>query len=218
MADFDPNLGKRIQGVLVAHGIETPIFCPPDLTELAGATQSLVESLGLDMSDDSIKDTPSRIAKMYAEEVFYGLNYNNFPKCTTIENKMRYDEVIVSDGIEVLSMCEHHFVPFVGTAHIGYIPNNKVLGLSKFNRVTDFFARRPQVQERLTEQIHAALSSILETEHIAVVIKAQHFCVKLRGVKDGHTQTHTSKLSGRFRNSEALRAEFFSLIGRGANT
>lgn len=215
----DPSLGKSIHMVLIGMGIETPMSkSPADKFDgiqselgLREGIHKTIASLGLDMSDDSIKETPDRIFKMYTKEVFYGLDYKNFPKCTTITNKMSYDEVIMSDGIDVLSFCEHHFVPFIGHARIAYIPKTKVLGLSKFNRVVDFFSRRPQVQERLTEQIHAAFKYILDTDDIGVVIQAQHMCVRLRGVRQANGTTTTSKLSGRFRTSDALRAEFMAL-------
>jgi GTP cyclohydrolase I len=167
--------------------------------------------LGLDLDDDSLRETPKRVAKMFSEEVFYGLDYSNFPACTVIDNKMGYDEAIAGTKIDVLSMCEHHFVPFIGHAYVAYIPGTKVLGLSKFNRVVDFFARRPQVQERLTEQCHAAFTTILETDDVAVVIRCQHLCVRLRGVKQDGGSTVTSKLGGRFKSVDALRSEFFAL-------
>lgn len=216
----DEQLGIKISTRLQQLGIETPMVNMLYYNDTNGGQSQLIRSahatimnsLGLDLQDDSLKDTPSRIAKMYTQEVFYGLDYTNFPKCTTIENKMGYDEVVVVKGIDVLSMCEHHFVPFIGCAHVGYIPKTKVLGLSKFNRVVDFFSRRPQVQERLGEQIHLALRTILETDDIAIVIEAQHFCVKLRGVKQDNTSTVTSKVTGRFMEKPELRAEFMALI------
>lgn len=216
----DPSLGVAIHEVLVEMGIETPMTIGSQ-TDLATQSEKfgtiekchshIMHSLGLDLNDDSLQDTPKRIAKMYCNEIFTGLDYAQFPKCTTVENKMHYDEMVCVRNIEVKSMCEHHFLPFTGTAHIAYIPRQKVLGLSKFNRVTDFFSRRPQIQERLTEQIAAALSLILDTEDIAVVIKAKHYCVSLRGVQDSCSDTVTSKLSGRFRNNSSLRAEFLSI-------
>jgi GTP cyclohydrolase I len=213
---YDVELGSQISNELKRAGIETPVMLDKLLITrsryIANHFQSIMELLGLDMGDDSLKDTPARIGKMYVNEVFRGLDYGYFPKCTTVINKMHYDEVIISDGIDVLSMCEHHFVPFIGKAYVGYIPDTKVLGLSKFNRVVDFFARRPQVQERLTEQIHLAFRYILDTADVALVIRAQHYCVKLRGVKQTTTTTVTSKVSGRFKEKEALRAEFLSLI------
>lgn len=209
-------LGNQIRELLISLGIETPLFITP--TKSRGLRQQEIETsfggimvnLGLDLNDDSLSDTPKRVAKMYCEEIFQGLNYNNFPKITTIENRMQYDEM-VSVKCQVKSMCEHHFVPFIGTAYIAYIPGTKILGLSKFNRITDFFSRRPQVQERLTAQIHATLCHILGTEDVAIVLKAIHYCVHLRGVQDTTSNTVTSKLSGKFRTIPEARTEFLAL-------
>ncbi len=214
------SIGYQIRNLLIAKGIETPML--PNLDMTATQTQDVIRQefqtimvrMGLDLNDDSLLETPKRVAKMYCEEIFWGLDYDNFPKITVIENKMRYDEMLVTK-CAVLSMCEHHFVPFIGTAHIAYIPSTKILGLSKFNRVTDFFARRPQVQERLTAQVHTALEYILDTDDIAVVIKAIHYCVHLRGVKDSTSSTVTSKLSGKFRDQPEVRAEFLALTRNG---
>ncbi len=211
----DHKLGQEIGKLLVQRGIETPMFhekLDSKSTSVIIRTNhsETMKALGLNMNDDSLCDTPKRIAKMYTEEVFYGLDYGNFPSCTTIENKMKYDEVVAVGKIDVLSLCEHHFVPFIGHAYVAYIPETKVLGLSKFNRVVDFFSRRPQVQERLNAQIHAALTHILGTQDVAVVIHADHMCVKLRGVKQD-SFTATSKITGRFMTNPALRAEFFAL-------
>lgn len=212
------ELGQQIQALLMAKGIETPMVAGWNYegisTTIQDAQYHIMEAMGLNMADDSLRDTPERVAKMYTQEVFTGLDYRNFPKCTTVENKMGYDEVIAVRA-QVNSICEHHFVPFVGTAHIAYIPKNRVLGLSKFNRVTDFFSRRPQIQERLTEQISAALAYILDTDDVAVIIRAEHFCVRLRGCKDVMGMTTTSKLGGRFRANDALRSEFFGLAQLG---
>lgn len=205
------TLGNQIRDHLIELGIETPMsdrFAQYYTTEESFA--NIMTGLNLDLEDDSLKDTPKRVAKMYQEEIFWGLDYTRFPKCTVINNAMNYDEMLVTK-CQVLSMCEHHFVPFIGQAYIAYIPRTKILGLSKFNRVTDFFARRPQVQERLTAQIHAALSLILETQDIAVVIKAIHYCVHLRGVKDSTSNTTTSKLSGKFKEKPEVRSEFLAL-------
>ena len=221
-------MGKKIQALikngqgllvhkrLVELGIETPMkwavggnseHYRPHASRMFS---EIMKGLNLDLKDDSLKETPNRMAKMYCDEIFYGLNYENFPKCTVIENRMKYDEM-VSQKCSVMSTCEHHLVPFVGTAHVAYIPGTKVIGLSKINRLVDFFARRPQVQERLTVQICSALQLILETEDVAVIIAAEHFCVKLRGVKDEQSHTITSKMSGRFMSKPALRAEFLDL-------
>jgi GTP cyclohydrolase I len=214
MAKNDPTLGAKVAQHLQSLSIETPILQGVDHSKLISACAGLVASLGLDTADDSINATPTRLAEMYANELCYGLNYDNFPKCTVIENKMRYDELVIERDIKVHSMCEHHFVPFIGVAHIAYLPSTKVLGLSKLNRVTDFFCRRPQVQERLTEQVAAALSFILGTEDVAVIISAEHMCVKLRGVQDQCSSTVTSKMLGKFREKPELRMEFLSLAGR----
>lgn len=214
----DPVLGKQVHKHLVELGIETPMskeaLLPEDLTPydvIKSSQASIMAVLGLNMDDDSLRDTPDRVADMLLEETMFGLDYNNFPKATTNENKYHYDELVVVNGITVQSMCEHHFQPFIGSACIAYIPKDKVLGLSKFNRVVDFFSRRPQVQERLTVQISAALRLILGTEDVAVVIRAEHFCVKLRGVHDACSDTVTSKLEGKFRSVDALRNEFLTL-------
>jgi len=218
----DADLGKLIRVKLEALGIETPMLnrqgtfnnecCSGGSrwNKVFNATEDVLEALGLDLNDDSLNGTSKRIAKMYCQEIFTGLDYDNFPKCTTVENKMRYDEMVCVTNIDIKSMCEHHFMPFIGTAAIAYIPRDKVLGLSKFNRVANFFARRPQIQERLTEQITAALQFILGTEDVAVVIRAEHYCVKMRGVED-NSITVTSKLDGKFRLKPELRAEFLSL-------
>lgn len=209
----DPELGKRVGLKLKALGIETPITGEGHLNredQIVDCHNKTMYALGLDMSDDSLRETPQRVAKMYCHEIFTGLNYDNFPKCTVIENKMKMDEMIAVRRANVLSVCEHHFVPFVGHAAVAYIPGDKVLGLSKINRVVDFFSRRPQVQERLTLQIFEALKMILETEDIAVVIKAEHFCVRLRGVKQD-SETITSKMGGKFMEKQPLREEFLAL-------
>lgn len=172
---------------------------------------AIMQELGLDLDDDSLKNTPSRVAKMFCDEVFYGLDWTQFPACSTFNNKMKADELVAVSDIEVKSMCEHHFLPFIGTAVVGYLPGEKILGLSKFNRVVDFFSRRPQVQERLTEQIWYALSFILGTEDIGLVIKAEHQCTRLRGVKAFQSITRTSKMGGRFRRVDSLRQEFLSI-------
>lgn len=212
----DSTLGLKVRDALIARGIETPIspigLTPAEQTSIIeDHFQAIMKTLGLDLTDDSLTDTPRRVAKMYVSEIFTGLNYANFPKCTTVENKMSYDELVVVSDINVQSNCEHHFVIIDGKATVAYLPSKKVLGLSKINRVVEFFSKRPQIQERLTEQIHCALSSILETESVAVFIQASHFCVKSRGVRDVTSYTSTSKLGGRFKEA-ALRAEFMGVV------
>lgn len=170
----------------------------------------IMETLGLDLNDDSLKDTPKRIAKMYVNEIFGGLDEKNFPKITVIENKMVYDQMVCIQDIEVLSTCEHHFQPIDGFATIAYIPKTKVIGLSKLNRIAEFFARRPQVQERLTKQIADCLQFILETEDVAVHINAKHYCMIARGIQDSHSTTTTSDLRGAFKTGPETRSEFLS--------
>ena len=215
----DPVLGRKVHEHLKSLGVETPVIknnysglTPPEKIDLIAANfQQVMHVLGLDLTDDSLNDTPNRVAKMYVQETFYGLNIDSFPKITVVENKFKYDEMLVEKNINVMSYCEHHFVGIVGKATVGYIPNGKVIGLSKLNRVVDYFARRPQVQERLTAQIYHALSFILETDHVAVVIDADHYCVKSRGIEDTGSSTVTSKLGGAFKNVDSTRAEFMAL-------
>ena len=213
----DAKLGREVAERLRSLGIETPMKpeCSHSQEYIASQVGSIMGALGLDLTDDSLRDTPRRVAKMFCEEIFSGLNYDNFPKCTTIENKMGYDEVVLVRNCVVRSMCEHHMMPIYGRASIGYIPGKKVLGLSKFTRVVDFFASRFQVQERLTEQVYAALSYILATDDIAVVVEASHFCMRMRGVEESCSDTVTSKLGGRFRSNDALRAEVMGFVRDG---
>lgn len=173
---------------------------------------SIMKTLGLDLTDDSLCETPKRIAKMYVKELFSGLKPENFPKITCIENKMKCDEMVSISGIRVLSVCEHHFVTIDGYATVAYIPKNKVIGLSKINRIVDYFAKRPQVQERLVTQIADCLCEILETQNVAVHIKAKHYCVISRGVRDMSSETTTTDLRGSFRSDASLRAEFMGTI------
>jgi GTP cyclohydrolase I len=168
----------------------------------------ILTTLGLDLTDDSLKDTPKRIAKMYVNEVFSGLDPKNFPKITVIENKMGYDQMVCVQDIELVSMCEHHFQPIDGFATVAYIPKKNVIGLSKLNRIVEFFAKRPQVQERLTKQIADCLQYILETEDVAVHINAKHYCVIARGIQDNQSTTTTSDLRGGFKHLPETRTEF----------
>lgn len=211
------GLGLEIYLMLIDKKIETPmtsihaISSDSAFETIKGSFGEIMNAMGLDLRDDSLIDTPKRVAKLFTREFFYGLDYNNFPECTVVENKFDYDHMVMERNIQVYSNCEHHFLPIIGGATVAYIPNKKVLGLSKLNRIVDFFSRRPQIQERLTEQIHATLSFILDTEDVAVVIDAEHMCVKLRGVEDACSDTVTSKLSGKFRDG-SMRAEFFQLM------
>jgi GTP cyclohydrolase I len=215
----DPELGLEIHKHLVKCGVETPVLDngisrTEKIDIIKDKFTDIMNVMGLDLSDDSLQDTPNRVAKMYINEIFWGLDYEAFPKCTAVENKMEYESMVVERNINVQSNCEHHFVVIDGVGTVAYIPNKKVLGLSKLNRVVEYFAKRPQIQERLTEQVFYALQYILDTDHIAVVIDAQHYCVKSRGVEDVGSSTITSKLGGGFKTDKALRAEFMNLIAR----
>ncbi|WP_413290797.1 GTP cyclohydrolase I FolE [Bdellovibrio sp. HCB337] len=168
----------------------------------------IMEILGLDLNDDSLKDTPRRVAKMYVNEIFSGLDPEHFPKMTVIENKMEYDQMICVSGVSTLSFCEHHFLTIDGVATVAYIPNKKVIGLSKINRIVQFFSRRPQVQERLTKQIADCLQYVLDTEHVAVYIDAKHYCVIARGIEDTASSTVTTEVRGHFRTKVQTREEF----------
>ena len=213
----DPDLGRRVHEHLVKVGVETPVednglSRTDKIEQIEGHFNKVMQVLGLDLTDDSLIDTPKRVAKMYVNEIFWGLDYEAFPKCTAVDNKMKYDEMVIERNINVQSNCEHHFVVIDGVATVGYIPNEKVLGLSKLNRVVEYFAKRPQIQERLTEQVYHALSYILDTENIGVIVDAQHYCVKSRGVEDTGSSTITSKLGGCFKNDPAVRAEFMNIV------
>jgi GTP cyclohydrolase I len=172
--------------------------------------KAIMEILGLDLTDDSLVRTPYRIAKMYVDEIFSGLDYVNFPKITVIENKMKVDEMVKVKDITLTSTCEHHFATIDGYAKVAYLPRNKIIGLSKINRIVQFFAKRPQVQERLTQQILVALQALLETQDVAVTITATHYCVKSRGIQDATSKTTTTSLGGYFKFNPASRHEFLT--------
>ena len=201
---------------ILKHVRSTPVTSSLSLSneekieQITAKFHDIMEILGLDLSNDSLADTPRRVAKMYVEEVFSGLKEENFPKITLIENEMSYDQMVMVKDVAIMSMCEHHFVTIDGLAHIAYIPKKKVIGLSKVNRIADYFSRRPQVQERLTRQIADCLTYVLDTQDVAVYIKAKHYCVISRGVEDINSSTITSDLRGEFRNDAQTRAEFLS--------
>lgn len=210
------TLGEQVRNHLIAIHLEDEDSLQPKSWGMAHkAVESGVRGFLTNLNqlpDPSRDDTPHRVADMYIEDLCWGLDYDKFPKCTTTPNSMNYNELVVVDGIETISLCEHHFQTIYGKTHIAYIPKQKVLGLSKFARITDFFSHRPQIQERMTAQIYAALSYILGTADVAVVQKCQHFCMVARGVKKGGTITTTSKMGGRFMENPALRKEFFDVI------
>jgi GTP cyclohydrolase I len=173
--------------------------------------EAIMNTLGLDLTDDSLKGTPHRVAKMYVKEIFQGLNPANMPKMALFENKYQYNDMLVEKNISFYSNCEHHFVPIMGRAHVAYISSGKVIGLSKLNRLVEFFAKRPQVQERLTMQIGKKLQEVLGTDDVAVVIDAKHLCVSSRGVKDESSSTVTAFYSGAFKE-EARKTEFLKYL------
>lgn len=174
--------------------------------------RQIMDTLGLDLTDDSLKGTPKRVAKMYVKEIFSGLDPANKPKAALFENKYQYNEMLVEKDISFYSNCEHHFVPIFGKAHVAYIANGKVIGLSKLNRIVQYFAKRPQVQERLTMQIAKELQNILGTEDVAIIMDAKHLCVASRGVQDDTSTTITSFYGGKFQQ-EATKAEFLKYVG-----
>ena len=173
--------------------------------------RQIMETMGLDLTDDSLKGTPHRVAKMYVKEIFSGLNPANKPKVALFENKYNYNQMLVEKDITFYSNCEHHFVPIIGRAHVAYIANGKVIGLSKLNRIVQYFAKRPQVQERLTVQIYKELCQALQTEDVAVLLDAKHLCVASRGVEDTTSSTVTAHYGGKFEN-ESTKREFLKYL------
>lgn len=178
---------------------------------ISGHFEKIMTTLGLDLTDDSLKGTPSRVAKMYVQEIFSGLNPANEPAVSLFDNNYKYDGMLVERDIELYSLCEHHFVPIVGKVHVAYYANKNVIGLSKINRIVQHYAKRPQVQERLTMQIVKKLQEVLNTEDVACIVDAKHFCVCMRGVKDSTSTTVTSQFKGKFDNPD-IKTEFLSHV------
>jgi GTP cyclohydrolase I len=216
---IDGALGQEIQDYLESLGLHTPVN--KTLLNIDNKTKidkieyhmtEVCKILGLDLTDDSLIETPKRIAKMFVLEDFYGLLPENFPKNTMIANKMKTSEMVKISKIKVVSRCEHHIEKILGYGYVAYIPKDKIVGLSKISRVVDYFCKRPQVQERLTEQIFYALEYMLGTEDVAVYIDAEHLCMTTRGVEDANATTSTCKLGGAFKIDPATRAEFLGLI------
>ncbi len=204
---------KLVKDALESRGLETPmqpntVSREEKKEKIEEHMREILNLLGLDLTDDSLEETPHRIAKMYVDEIFSGLDYGNFPKITVIENKMNVSEMVKVKDITVTSTCEHHLVTIDGKAAVAYIPRGKIIGLSKINRIVRFFAQRPQVQERMTQQILVALQALLESDDVAVTIDATHYCVKSRGVMDATSETTTTALGGIFKSNPATRAEF----------
>jgi len=202
----------------VGSATDTPLrpdaFELSDLEKIASVkkdVENIMHTLGLDLTDDSLKGTPLRVAKMYVHEIFSGLHPERKPKASTFDNKYKYGEMLVEKNITLYSTCEHHLLPIVGKAHIAYISNGTVVGLSKMNRIVDYFAKRPQVQERLTIQIVRELQNVLNTDDVACIIDAKHLCVNSRGIRDIDSSTVTSEFGGKFKESETKR-EFLDYI------
>lgn len=210
---IDPVVNEILSKVHPSPILHNGLSDDEKVDKIASHFREIMLTMGLDLNDDSLRETPRRVAKMYVHEVFEGLNPRNFPKMTSIENKLNYDEMVTVKDIAIISVCEHHFVTIDGRATIAYIPKDKVIGLSKINRVAKFFSRRPQVQERLTKQIADCLTQVLETDDVAVLIRAKHYCVAQRGVEDSASETVTSDLRGAFRDDNRTRAEFLGLAG-----
>lgn len=207
----------KVQAALLARGLETPmqansLSSAERKTQIEHHMQQILTLMSLDLTDDSLADTPRRVAKMYVDEVFSGLDYANFPKITVIDNKMGFDEMVRVQDISLTSTCEHHLVTIDGVATVAYLPKTKIIGLSKINRIVRFFAQRPQVQERLTQQVLVALQTLLETDDVAVKMDAVHYCVKSRGVMDSTSSTTTTALGGKFKSNPPTRAEFLQQI------
>jgi len=204
---------EQVRQALIKQGLETPMI-KTDLTRdekhdrIVKAMTDVMTTLGLDLSDDSLCETPKRIARMYLDEIFNGLDYSNFPKITVIDNKMQVDEMVKVSNINVISTCEHHLITIDGHSKVAYIPKDKIIGLSKINRIVKFFADRPQVQERLTQQVLIALQTLLGTDDVAVTIDATHYCVKARGIMDENSRTQTNAMGGQFKQDNRLRSEF----------
>jgi len=212
--EFHDEIGDEHIGSKATNPLREDAF---DLTDdkkielIKKDVESILKTLGMDLTDDSIKGTPNRVAKMFVKEIFGGLNPSKKPGSSTFENNYKYGEMLVEKNIVVYSTCEHHLLPIIGRAHIGYISNGKVIGLSKMNRIVDYFAKRPQVQERLTMQIVQELQQALNTQDVACVIDAKHLCVNSRGIRDIESSTVTSEFGGKFKD-EKTRREFLDYI------
>lgn len=212
-----------VRKALEDRGLETPL-CGQSLSsnkrkqQIEAYMDKIMRLLNLNLDDDSLAETPKRVAKMYIDEIFAGLNYVNFPKITLIKNKMDFKEMVAVRDITVTSICEHHFITIDGKATVAYIPKDKVIGLSKINRIVQFFSQRPQIQERLTQQILIALQTLLGTNNVAVFIDAVHYCVKVRGVRDISSSTMTTSFGGLFKSTQNTRQEFLRNISRCVTT
>ncbi|MGV0829050.1 GTP cyclohydrolase I FolE [Empedobacter brevis] len=216
----DKHLHDEIGDDHMSANLETPLrgdafelSAEEKVEKIEADFRSIMETLGLDLTDDSLKGTPKRVAKMFVKEIFGGLLPERKPGMSTFDNKYNYNQMLVEKDIVVYSTCEHHFLPIVGRAHVGYISKGRVIGLSKMNRIVEYYAKRPQVQERLTMQIVKAMQEALGTDDVACIIDAKHLCVNSRGIKDIESSTVTAEFGGAFKENEQLRKEFISYIG-----
>jgi GTP cyclohydrolase IA len=220
MSKCDPELGLKIHQYLVEKGVESPInydvynskSAEAKIKAITKHMKASLEIMGFDLTNDSVQDTPARVAKMWVSETMSGLDYKNFPKVMTFENKFNSSSMVIERNVQSMSLCSHHIVTIDGIAHVAYIPNKKIIGLSKINRIVDYFSRRPQEAERLTLQIYHALEYILETEDVAVFLNGVHYCVKSRGVSDSNSSTSTVKLGGLFMTDPMVRKEFYDVV------
>lgn len=212
--DFSDEIGDDHIGTSAYTPLRKDAFDISDeekIESIKKDVEKILLTLGLDLTDDSLKGTPNRVAKMFVKEIFGGLNPSKRPGASTFENKYRYNEMLVEKNITVYSTCEHHLLPIVGRAHVAYISNGNVIGLSKMNRIVDYYAKRPQVQERLTIQIVQELQKALNTQDVACVIDAKHLCVNSRGIRDIESSTVTAEFGGKFKN-ENVKKEFLDYI------
>lgn len=212
--DFSDEIGDNHIATSAKNPVREDAFMLTDEQKIEAIkkdVESILSTLGMDLTDDSIKGTPNRVAKMFVKELFGGLNPNKKPSASTFDNNYKYGEMLVEKNITLYSTCEHHLLPIIGRAHVAYISNGTVVGLSKMNRIVEYFAKRPQVQERLTMQIVQELQRVLNTEDVACIIDAKHLCVNSRGIKDIESSTITSEFGGKFKD-EATKREFLDYI------
>jgi GTP cyclohydrolase IA len=206
--EFQDEIGNNHISSSATNPIRQDAFAISDdekIERIKKDVENILLTLGMDLTDDSLKGTPNRVAKMFVKEIFGGLNPNKKPNASTFENSYKYGEMLVEKNITVYSTCEHHLLPIIGRAHVAYISNGRVVGLSKINRIVEFYAKRPQVQERLTMQIVQELQLALGTEDVACIIDAKHLCVNSRGIKDIESSTVTSEFGGKFKNEQTRR-------------
>ena len=211
---INDDLGENHIATSAQNPVRNDAFTLSDeqkIEQIKKDVENILQTLGMDLTDDSMKGTPNRVAKMFVKEIFGGLNPNKKPKASTFANNYKYGEMLVEKNITLYSTCEHHLLPIIGKAHVAYISNGTVVGLSKMNRIVDYYAKRPQVQERLTMQIVQELQQVLGTEDVACVIDAKHLCVNSRGIRDVESSTVTSEYGGKF-NEEQTRREFLDYI------